>query len=88
MTRLRFALMLAILAQSGVGCLADEAAAVVPRKPVVVHERGLELPFQIKTEAEMKFRDQVSPGLGPAPHERLRPSFFGLSVSHPFETGK
>ena len=91
MRNLRIAVALGLLALSAVAAGAAPDDVLTPKKPVVVPERKLEVPFEFKTETDMKFRGSdgaVPSALTPVPHERLRPSFFGVGVSHPLETGK
>jgi hypothetical protein len=69
--------------------LAESDRPLVPKKPAVVRERGLELPFDLKTEPGAKFHtpdgDKTPQALTPTAREH-RP-YIGLGVSRPIETG-
>jgi len=81
---------LGILAVSAVNCFAAPGSTIGPKSPAVVPERGLELPFELKTESAMKFHgpdaNNAPAILSPTTQEH-RP-FFGLGLSRPIETGK
>jgi hypothetical protein len=76
--------VLALLVSSG---SAEPDRAVVPLKPAVVPERGFELPFDLKTEPNIKLRQNDPVVLNPPTVREHRP-FFGVGVSQPIEPGK
>jgi hypothetical protein len=84
---LHFTLALGVLVLSAAGGLAEPERAVAPIKPATVPERGLELPFDFKTEPNIKFRGPDSVPAALVPTKEHKP-FFGLGLSRPLETPK
>jgi hypothetical protein len=83
--RLTFALGLLIL--SAASGFAEPERAVAPIKPATVPERGLELPFDLKTEPSIKFHGPDSVPSALVPTKEHKP-FFGLGLSRPLEAPK
>jgi hypothetical protein len=82
---LRLASAFGVLGVSAVAALA-EPAVLSPIRPPVMMKQKFDLPFQFKTEAEMKFRGpttNISPAVNPVPGERTRRPFVGFGVSRP-----
>jgi hypothetical protein len=86
MIALRLASAFGILGVSAIAALAEPAQGLTPIKPPVVVEQKFDLPFQFKTEAEMKFRGpttNISPAVNPVPGERTKRPFVGFGLSRP-----
>ena len=66
---------------------AEPERTVVPLKSLTVPERGFELPFDLKTEPDLKLRQNAPVVLNPPTVREHRP-FFGVGVTHPIEPGK
>jgi hypothetical protein len=66
---------------------AEPERAIVPLKPAAVPERRLELPFDLKTEPNIKFRgpDNVPAALVPTKEHK---PFVGFGLSRPLEVPK
>jgi hypothetical protein len=89
--RLTLAFVLTILScldLSNLGALAESDQTVRPLKQSTVPERGLQVPFDLKTDPAVKFRGPDSrnfpEALAPIKSEH-RP-FFGLGITRPIET--
>jgi hypothetical protein len=85
---LAFGLMiLSNLALFNLGALAEPDQTVRPLKQATVPERGLQVPFDFKTDAPVKLRGpdaKLPEALAPTKSEH-RP-FFGLGITRPIET--
>ena len=83
----RFTLVLGLLLVFPACGFAEPERSIAPLKPAAVPERRLELPFDLKTEPNMKFRD---PGNVPAalvPTKEHKP-FVGFGLTRPLEGPK
>src|SRR3954452_24271234 len=92
MARMRFASAVVLLVLSAISGFAEPERAVTPIKPAVPHERGLQLPFDLKTEPNMKFRGSdfgsAPAALAPNPSESPKRSFFWVCGSPPIQNGE
>jgi hypothetical protein len=92
MTKLRIASAVGFLVLSAVSGFAQSERVAIPLKPAAVPERGLQLPFDLRTEPTMKFRGSdigsTPTALAPKPNESPRRAFFGIGVTRPIETLK
>jgi hypothetical protein len=82
--RMRLAIAVGIMAFSVSIGLAEPDHVAVPLKTVKVLERGLELPFDFKTEPDIKVR-QKDPAVLNSPTVREHRPFFGLGISRPIQ---
>jgi len=87
MAGLRFTLVLGLLVLSPACGFAEPERSIAPLKPAAVPERRLELPFDLKTEPNMKFRgpDNVPAALVPAKEHK---PFVGVGLKRPLEGPK
>ena len=87
MAGLRLTLVLGLLVLSPASGLAEPGRSIVPLKPATVPERRLELPFDLKTEPNIKFRgpDNVPAALVPTKEHK---PFVGFGLSRPLEVPK
>ena len=90
MPKLRPTLAFGLVLLSNLAALAEPDQNARPLKPAPVPERGLQIPFDFKTDSTLKFRGPEArnfpEALAPTKSER-RP-FFGVGITHPLETGK
>jgi hypothetical protein len=63
---------------------------VTPTKRPVVRERGFEVPFDLKTEPDIKFRGSTEGSTPSAldPTSREHRPYIGFGLSRPIDTGK
>ena len=87
MAVLRVTLVFGVLVLSPASGFAEPERSIAPLKPAVVPERRLELPFDLKTEPNIKFRgpDSVPPALVPTKEHK---PFVGFGLSRPLEVPK
>jgi len=87
MAVLRFTLALGLLVLSPASSFAEPERSIAPLKPAAVPERRLELPFDLKTEPNIKFRgpDNVPAALVPTKEHK---PFVGFGLSRPLEVPK
>jgi hypothetical protein len=85
--KVRFTLVFGLLLLSPASGFAEPERAIVPLKPAAVPERRLELPFDLKTEPNIKFRGPDSVPAALVPTKEHKP-FVGFGLTRPLEVPK